>query len=345
MSSSLFGSGSDCGPSNPLQSLGKHESGVNTSQNERFVQGSSAESQFRSTSSPNHALNDEFRAFAQSTRESDFRFVEPPMQQHQMYQQPSIPQPVHLNNTVQSDWAAQFSKLSVNGNVEQVVPVVAPVAAHPVAVNMSSGYQSTFPSTMRPDLSVYQTTTPIAQQSEHQQTHSLQQEQTSFENAFDQVAKSLEEKESEKEMPVEQQDLSDLAQTIVNSVKETSKTTNNTTSQKMKNSNFMALMGQLSNRNVLLEGTKFVDGTGTEVKLDALQRHEQSKPQLTDEKASTPEQLPALGDPFAYFESQGKSLDPHMLSPFELAQSIAPLGVVERRDWEEAYDEDELWAQ
>ncbi|ANB10921.1 hypothetical protein AWJ20_3715 [Sugiyamaella lignohabitans] len=382
--SQLFSSSDSCGPVNPLQNLGKHTGPTNSSQHERFVRENSAgPSSFRSTPSPSlvNGTNTDFQAFASRGSPSQSGFNFHPGQGQAASQVPGqlpgqLPVQLARNGapldqrnigfqapqTTSSDWASEFSKLSVGSRPSQDLRM----ATSPLSMTAaSSSYQQYQPQQpmLRSDLMYYQTSASVSQQPEHHQIHKLNEEQASFENAFAEVERSLnsesisqqdttiqkETEQVESLQKVNNTELSGVAQDIINSINESSQSTNSSTASKMKSSNFMALMDQLSKKNVVLEGTKFVDGvSGAEISADQLARQEDTanykEPSLPEhlqpQNMSKAPQIP-LQDPFSFINQL--NIDPSKSTPFELAQLMSP-GVA-LSDWEEKYEEDPDWTQ
>lgn len=177
-------------------------------------------------------------------------------------------------------------------------------------------------------------------------THAMD---ASFTNAFDQIESELKQEEQIAPPTMDDSDLSELASSIIGNIKTTSTSLKKETTDKFQQSNFMALMSQLSSREVELKNNeKFVSTvSGTEINVNELPRSESLNmnpeemfpTQAHTAKEESSSQQPHLEDPFAYFERMGKKIDEVMTTPFEVAQAIAPPGALHRSQWEESLDD------
>ncbi|KAA8910478.1 hypothetical protein TRICI_004115 [Trichomonascus ciferrii] len=259
------------------------------------------------------------------------------------------------------DWAQEFSKLSLapqnatgwaaefrgapphmQQHQHQHRPMMQPAPAFNTTTSTQhNNYYSQFRST--PEL---------ARQTEHRQQHHLHAEaeaqNRAFEDAFSEIERQLtpqvqKEPDLKPEEPKEEasqqhntdEDLSDVARTIVDAVSDQSASMSSHTSSKLKNSNFMALMQKLSDKQVVLQGEEFV----------ATEAEAASAAPETSTGAEA-----RLPDPFEYIQQQyaqdfdeENDVKPNVLSPLEYAQAFGPEGLAKRFNWEEKYHEDEMW--
>lgn len=301
-------------------------------------------------------LNREFESFAQPNMGPEFAAAPPPEMLH--HPQPISQQPqMHRPQPQAGDWAQEFSKLSLapqNATGWAAEFRGAPMQQHhrqhvmqpAPAFNTQQNYMLD---------SQFRTTPELARQSEHRQQHHLhadaEAQNRAFEDAFSEIERQLtpqqpevqkepgvkksEEQKEEARQENNDDDLSDVAKTIVDAVSDQSAAMSSHTSSKLKNSNFMALMQKLSDKQVVLQGEEFV---ATEA---------ESKPASAADPAGTEARLP---DPFEYIQQQyaqdineENDVKPNVLSPLEYAQAFGPDGLAKRFNWEEKYHEDEMW--
>lgn len=150
----------------------------------------------------------------------------------------------------------------------------------------------------------------------------------------------------------ENAELSRIAQHIVTNI--------DRQNDKLKNSNFMMLMEQLSKNQVKLEDEKFIDTeTGSDIRDQYSDASLQSARLNVSEESSTDQRIPQnipqettlpihsntseanhgeqrLQDPLELLSGEGDSND--ILSSFEMARKIAP-DIVDSSKWEENYDD------
>lgn len=136
----------------------------------------------------------------------------------------------------------------------------------------------------------------------------------------------------------ENSELSKIANHIVNNI--------DRKNEKLKSSNFMMLMQQLSEKQVRLEGDKFVDEMGVDVRDSQLAnsvsspRMDATAPDIPGVSSIEPSTESRLPDPFEFFDQEKKdAMGDKIYSPFELAQMLAPKGVPHPSSWEEKYNE------
>lgn len=265
------------------------------------------------------------------------------------------------------DWANEFSKMSLN----TATPPPSQQQFHNQmhhqpppqwgAEFLNSAPQTTrstpIMSTAQTNNTMYpqfQTAPNISRQTEHRQQHHLHADEEAqaraFEDVFSQVEESLKQQEPEESSAAatEHDDLSGVAKTIVTAISDNSNSMASHTSQKLQNSKFMALMQKISEKEVTLEGEKFVDQSGN----DAVTT-ESNEQEVIKEPAPEPTTAEArLPDPFDYIQQQQEEqytkeendVKPNVLSPFEYAQAFGPNGLAQKFNWEERYHEDDVWA-
>lgn len=359
--SDLFASGSSCGPSNPLESLGKHSGNISAAQNERFVQArSNGNASFRTSNQGlSRQANNEFAAFSSPDRPQT---ATPEFYQHNhlMGRAPIHHQHQSQAPTSQSDWAADFAKMAVSTRLPGVMSnrsmQQSPLDASELNQAPSRMNQHLYTPSMNPGLRLHYASSPAFESQTQQHQHLYQpqnQMEASFKDAFDQVEHQVMQEEQQTNETIapgtlDDSDLSDLASTIIGNIKNNTTSLKPATSEKFQQSNFMALMSELSTRDVQLQNDKFVArGQDQQVEFESLPRigqlHQQAvnsheEPGSTVKQESSSQQ-PHLEDPFAYFERMGKKLDDMTASPFEVAQALAPPGVVTSSHWEESIDQ------
>lgn len=287
-------------------------------------------------------LNQEFESFNQQNMGPEFGA--PEMLHH--------PQPMSQPQT-HGDWTQEFSKLSLapqnatgwaaefrGAPMQQ--PQHRPAPQHVMQPSPAFNTQHNYMLD-----SQFRTTPELARQTEHRQQHHLhadsEAQNRAFEDAFSEIERQLTPKEQQQQpeqvKAETDEDLSDVAKTIVNAVSDQSASMSSHTSNKLKNSNFMALMQKLSEKQVVLQGEEFV-ATSPDAET------EQPKPAAAD-PVGTEARLP---DPFEYIQQQyaqgfdeENDVKPNVLSSLEYAQAFGPEGLAKRFNWEEKYHEDEMW--
>lgn len=134
----------------------------------------------------------------------------------------------------------------------------------------------------------------------------------------------------------ENAELSKIANHIVNNI--------DRKNEKLKSSNFMMLMQQLSEKQVRLEGDKFVDDSGVDVRDAALaaasSSGDNSQAKSTQPDTTETSRTSRLPDPFEAFDEEKLDSTRHKpYSSFEFAQMLSSQGVPHPSSWEEKYDE------
>ncbi|KAF5109720.1 hypothetical protein DV453_001326 [Geotrichum candidum] len=212
----------------------------------------------------------------------------------------------------------------------------------------------------------------LQQQQQQQTVLSKQQEDKLFEDAFSNIEKEFQQPVAEvvqiadpivEEQQVQSQEpekvdenveLSRIANHIVNNI--------DPSNEKLKSSNFMMLMQQLSQQQVRLDGDKFVDNNGVDI------RDMPASAATINEKPAAESSIPAarvlnsetsinesfgkppheqdttmssLPDPLEFLEAQardsGETNPEKIYSPLEFAKLLAPQGVPHPSSWEEKY--------
>uniref|UniRef100_A0A060TBY0 ARAD1D35574p n=1 Tax=Blastobotrys adeninivorans TaxID=409370 RepID=A0A060TBY0_BLAAD len=370
---SLFNDPGSCSASsNPLQNLGKHVSGDGSSLHRDRVGPNPQQAQFRSHRGQPEALARDFHAFSSPSGPEFFppdhlqAPVPGPMAHHQ--QVPQHHQQLQRASSQTPEWANEFSKLSLSSQRPQTAtPTVGVMGRAGSAQNWHEEFMRPSPLTTERStpLSMYNADPSFARMTEHRQQHhhlaAQEAQQQAFADAFDQVQRELQENKAPEVMPQqvennitqdgnENEDLSGVAKVIVDAMNDPSAGMSSRVSQKLKNSNFMALMQQLSEKEVMLEGEKFVDREGRDAMTMVNNRprgQEQPEPQETEQREAP------LPDPIEYLQQQqqkGKervSEEPekieedenlhYKISSFEYAQMFGPAGVAQRHNWEEDY--------
>lgn len=224
----------------------------------------------------------------------------------------------------------------------------------------------------------YQTTQAMANQTEHQQMHAVERVNATFAQAFEQMDKQLgngepeadvrpadiktetsrdeihsqepqQESQQEHQQADESADLSEIAKTVIGHVETSAAGAHWHTASKVRASNFMALMEQLSTRQVRLEDDKFVDTAGDKVETDGLRARVQTSIQRGGGTSQSATPLEAtsiesranggLEDPFDYMLRTGASDQTGIPNSLEAAKLFAP-SLVKASDWEEDYHGD-----
>lgn len=374
---SLFNDPGSCSASsNPLQNLGKHVSGDGSSLHRDRVGPNPQQAQFRSHRGQPEALARDFHAFSSPSGPEFFppeHLQAPvpgpgPMVHHQQVQQQHLQQQQLQRASSQTpEWANEFSKLSISAQRPQTAtPTMGVMGRTGSAQNWHEEFMGPSPlATERSTpLGMYNADPSFARMTEHRQQHhqlaTQEAQQQAFADAFDQVQRELQENKAPEVMPQqaennvtkgdnENEDLSGVAKVIVDAMNDPSGGMSSRVSQKLKNSNFMALMQQLSEKEVMLEGEKFVDKEGRDAMTMVNERPRVEEPQETEQREAP------LPDPIEYLQQQqqqqkGKervSKEPeeiedeenqhHNISSFEYAQLFGPAGVAQRHNWEEDY--------
>ena len=347
-----------CGPSNAIQNLNKHTQRDTSLQHQRLQQttGASSVQQFRQGKQHvDPRLNNEFQQFNSG---SDFassfmnqmhmkpnvqshQQVHHQQQQQQQQQQPQFQQSgawvndfsnlsIQQKPQVQTDWHQQFMQQNQNvahqsqvlqSNFQQMAPNYAMGNNYQIRNNVVS---------MAP---LYQN------QSEHQQSHKLEEEQRRFENEFDLIEKHLAaEQQQQGEEASMEANIDDIAKEkfaeTARKVEDTIKSKNYDDSEmqkKFENSQFLKLMSSIGNRKVELEGDKLVTSdskedirekgipeTGSQTSFAAHQEQKQQQATLNNPDYhqpmfdNTPEQ------------SRGNFLRPDVIAPGDNVQETAP---------------------
>lgn len=238
----------------------------------------------------------------------------------------------------QSDWATEFSRLSLGQPQPLQQPIHTPNAIQrPLYTHhMQSGIAPSF----MPSHSLTAASS-LAQPARGPQFDPL---------AFDQAFALAEDKASKAETTekTEEPDLSRVAQDVITSV--SSSQTDNDTSSKLKQSTFINLMEKLSSREVTATEKNFVDSNGeifnpSTVSNEPANMHYDQDISFTEanqqENVVNDERNPTLlEDPSDYMDRhQEKGLD--TISSFEEANKLGPLAIPTSA-WEENYD-DNVW--
>jgi hypothetical protein len=221
--------------------------------------------------------------------------------------------------------------------------------------------------------SMQQTMQPQQQQQQQQQSVlSKQQEDKLFEDAFSNIEKEfqqpvaeivqvadfvVEEQQEQSQGPEkvdENVELSRIANHIVNNI--------DPSNEKLKSSNFMMLMQQLSQKQVRLDGDKFVDSNGVDIRdtpasAAAMNETTEAESAIRTERVLNSESsinesfgkppfeqdvtTSSLPDPLEFLEAQargsGETNPEKIYSPLEFAKLLAPQGVPHPSSWEEKY--------
>lgn len=249
------------------------------------------------------------------------------------------------------NWHEQF--LQQQSTASSLAPSASMITSSQISMNYNSSMQQPM---------------QFQQQQEKHSTLSKQQEDRLFEEAFFNIEKQFsqpaaevvdiskpiledQQESQEPEKVDENVELSRIANHIVNNI--------DPSNEKLKSSNFMMLMQQLSQKQVRLEGDKFVDSNGIDVReapapvvtetefspavaggqtIDTSTSINDSFGNPDHKQDSTQTGLP---DPLEFLEAQaherGETNPTKIYSPLEFAKILAPQGVPHPSNWEEKY--------
>lgn len=376
----------DCGPSNGVKNLVQYSQRDQSLQNEAGRSQNISQAKFRSQQ-PDGRLNEQFREFGGNQFANDFmaQMAMPPAvqqqqqrQQYQRQQQQFQQQFQPQQQQQQQQWVNDFSNLNLQQGVHQGVQgAQAAPGVHQGAQHYGAPPQQHQPFALNTRSHLHTNYMPNASYlTEHQQLHkaelALHSQELAQEHRQEPVQLSHEQFEKqfqdlESEMQVEQQahdaeqqahDKEQFAQTARKIETTLANVRNSEMSDKIKQSNFMKLMGQISTRNVELnqEGTKLVNQTGQDIRdIDYHHTTHQDTPMQyeTETTASEPlrrqdfvSQIPTapaqvastttqrLADPLAHIPDGSLA---NITDPFQAARAISG-DQVKANDWLEQYD-------
>lgn len=375
-------SGASCGPTNALQTLGKHVSAESSPQRERVVPADHlARQNFKSNNGMQERnrqlLDRSFQEFSDAGNSRSHHQFTPHLFQSPSTNQIPLDQRHHAINQARTrqdnDWASEFSMLSLDHSRSS------PQLSH--QLQSSSGWQSEFLTRVLPSASpsplydqefrtpyvtsglssysAYSVEPTVGRQVEHKQMHSLyssrEEENRLFEDAFDQMQKSLDnhsdtinrqadtlseekEKQGETDEHMQDEDLSELASVIVKTINDTSAFRQSETAQKLKSSNFISLMERLSQKEVVLQGDKFVDSKGVDIR--------NSPAETSNARNISNNDFDPVQEEEKELKSALDGITLPILSPYDMAKLIGPNGFANASQWEEKYHEDDdIWVQ
>lgn len=278
-----------CGPSNAIQNLNKHTQRDTSLQHQRLQQatGGSSVQQFRQGKQHiDPRLNNEFQQFNSG---GDFAssfmnqmHIQPKVQHHHPVQQQQQQNGGWVNDfsnlsiqqtpQAKSDWQQQFMQQNQNvthHHQHQHQPQVQQSNFQQMTPNYALGNSYQMRSNVVPMAS------PVFQnQSEHQQSHKLEEEQRRFENEFALIEKHLaaeQQQQQQEEVNTQEVDIDNIAK---EKFAETARLVEDTIKsktyddfemkKKFENSQFLKLMSSIGNRKVELEGDKLVTSDSKE---------------------------------------------------------------------------------
>ena len=322
------------GQNNPLSHLGKVASNDRSIQRDRVISQNGPRDLRASYSLPAEDYNRSFEQLA--TAPTQFN------QQAPIHQAPQRA-PVHL--TPQTDWSAEFSRLSLDqsrhGPQQNQIPNA---YQRPLAPTM--GYSHPQP-TMAPASLAY-----IHPRMVNKPPTSIPQAPQFDPVAFDRAFASAENQANKIDTGVSDKDtdLSEIAHEVITTV--SSNQVDSGMSSKLKQSKFLSLMEKLRSREVTATEKDFVDASG-EV-FDPLAGHGNQTEGVSPDLDTKP---PGVGngsqggniDPYASSSSarvspafeQPKDVNFGMISAFEEANKLGPISIP-ASSWEEDY-EDSVW--
>ncbi len=349
-----------CGPSNPLQNLQKHTSSDRSLQQEA-ASGSQQQrpgSNFRHNNAVlDQRLEADFTNFQQHQHQQqhhmngvfdDASYMTMTMGQRQNQQQRQQQQ----QQQQQQNWANDFSNLSISGtsqqqfsqnqqNQQQVAPGWKSEFSQSSGIQQNQPY-STFqqPYMMNRSMISQNMTNSIYQQQQSQQQQSQQPQHISndiFEQAFSNVEASIKLSEQHIEQPQDlqqeqpQDEFHEDTEQFSQVAKQIAHNLSSDKSEKFQQSNFLSLMKQIANKEVLMnkEGSKLVYTDGTNIN-DNIETSSNGKQRESNTMSK------ALEDPLIHFNPNDKT-EGDFNSPFEMAKAT---GFVEHENnWEEVYDD------
>ncbi|EMG50270.1 hypothetical protein SBY92_003614 [Candida maltosa Xu316] len=268
-----------CGPSNAIQNLSKHTQRDTSLQHQRHQPQPQPQGihQFRQGQQVDARLNNDFQQFNNG---SDFAnsFM------NQMNMKPNVQQQQHKQQNLQfqqGGWVNDFSNLSIQKKPQQQMKSdwqqqFMQQSAHPMQQQQVQPQQP-YLQQMTPNYTTggYQMRTNLAapsfqNQTEHQQSHKLEEEQRRFENEFAMIEKHLQAEQQEEQVvgdaeinDIAKEKFAETARKVEDSIK--TKTYNDSEMQaKFENSQFLKLMSSIGNRQVELEGDKLVTADSKE---------------------------------------------------------------------------------
>lgn len=237
-----------------------------------------------------------------------------------------------VTNAGLQGWDTQF--LQTSGMATTSVPMTGYAGGSGISMYTTGSMQQQMPAQ--------------AQQNVQQSALAKETEAKLFEAAFSNIEKQMDRpaeivdirQEVKEEVPIENTEsteLSKIASHIVNNI--------DRKNEKLQNSNFMMLMQQLSAKQVRLDGDKFVDAAGNDIRNAAPAELGRELPfQNPIGPSAGPSSAPVqentsghLPDPLSFIDDS--NLDKSKVySPLEFAQIMAHSGAPHPSSWEENYD-------